>query len=164
MENKMDLTEKHIIDICCGGKMFWYDKDNKNTIFCDIRECEKGHIEYCPNWECKPDVICDYRDLPFPDESFKLVVWDIPHIIKDSGGIINKKYGNLGENWKEDTKKAFSEVWRILDKNGVMIFKYSDLSIKTSEMLNLFHTQPLFGTKTKKAVNSTYWFCFMKIE
>tara|TARA_R110000822_G_scaffold183684_1_gene323078 strand:- start:9 stop:482 length:474 start_codon:yes stop_codon:yes gene_type:complete len=156
------MDDKYILDVCCGGKMMWWDKDNKNTIYCDIRECEKGYIEHCPNWSCKPDVICDYKDLPFEDNSFKLIVWDIPHIIKDSGGIINKKYGSLGNNWKEDTTKAFNSIWSKLDNHGVLIFKYSDLNIKVSEMLNLFPVKCLFGTMSKKAVNNTFWFCFMK--
>ena len=130
-----DTLNKLIMDVCCGGRMMWFDKNNKDTLFCDIRECEKGHIEACPNWSCKPDVIADYRNLPFENNSFKLIVWDIPHIIKNSGGIINKKYGNLGENWKELT-----------------------------DMLNLFPIKPLFGTRTKKSVNSTYWICFFKTE
>ena len=155
--------DKYICDVCCGGRMMWFDKDNKNTIYCDIRECEKGHIEYCTNWSCKPDIICDYRDLPFEDNKFKLILWDIPHIIKDSGGIINKKYGSLGENWKEDTTKAFKEIWRCLDLHGVLIFKYSDLNIKVGDMLKCFNQKALFGTRTKKAVNSTYFIVFMKI-
>ena len=160
----MDLSEKHVLDVCCGGKMFWFDKNNKDTLYCDIREVEKGYIEWCPNWECKPNVIADYRDLPFPDKSFKLIVWDIPHIIKGSSGIITKKYGSLGENWKEDTTKAFKSIWSKLDTHGTLCFKYSDLDIKVSEMLKLFPVRPLFGTMTKKAVNNTYWFCFFKSE
>tara|TARA_R110000737_G_scaffold351666_1_gene394609 strand:- start:381 stop:866 length:486 start_codon:yes stop_codon:yes gene_type:complete len=159
-----DTQNKLIMDVCCGGRMMWFDKNNKDTLFCDIRECEKGHIEACPNWSCKPDVIADYRNLPFENNSFKLIVWDIPHIIKNSGGIINKKYGNLGENWKEDTTKAFESIWSKLDINGTLIFKYSDLNIKLTDMLNLFPIKPLFGTRTKKSVNSTYWICFFKTE
>tara|TARA_R110000823_G_scaffold201504_1_gene332352 strand:- start:135 stop:629 length:495 start_codon:yes stop_codon:yes gene_type:complete len=159
----MDLSEKYILDACCGGKMFWFDKNNKNTVYCDIREVEKGTIQH-ESWSCKPDIIADYKDLPFDDESFNLIVWDIPHLIKSGTGIINKKYGSLGDNWKEDTEKGFNCVWDKLKDKGVLIFKYCDLNIKVSEMLSLFHTKPLFGTITKKGVNNTYWFCFMKIK
>jgi ubiquinone/menaquinone biosynthesis C-methylase UbiE len=160
----MDDNDKHILDVCCGGRMMWFDKNNKNTLYCDIREVEKGKIEHCPNWECKPDIIADYKDLPFDDNSFKLIVWDIPHIIKDTGGILNKKYGSLGNNWKEDTKKAFDSIWRVLDVHGTLIFKYSDLDIKVTDMLKLFPQKALFGTRTKRAVNSTYWIVFFKTE
>jgi hypothetical protein len=158
------MDEKYILDVCCGGRMMWFDKDNKNTIYCDIREVEKGTIQYCPNWECKPDIIADYRDLPFDNNSFNLIVWDIPHIIKSSTGIISKKYGSLGENWKEDTKKAFNSIWSKLANKGVLIFKYNDIDIPVTDMLKLFPVKALFGTRTKKAVNSTYFIVFMKVE
>ena len=29
------MDEKYILDVCCGGRLMWFDKDNKNTIFCD---------------------------------------------------------------------------------------------------------------------------------
>jgi len=160
----MDLTNKEILDVCCGGKMFWYDKNNKDTLYCDIRHCEKGHIEHCPNWSCDPDIIADYRDLPFDDNSFSLIVWDIPHIIKNGTGIISKKYGSLGDEWAEDSKKAFDSIWRVLKPNGTLIFKYNDLNIKIKDMLDLFPVKPLFGTVSKKAVNNTFWFCFFKVE
>ena len=35
------MDEKFILDVCCGGRMMWFDKDNKNTLYCDIREVEK---------------------------------------------------------------------------------------------------------------------------
>tara|TARA_R110000823_G_scaffold300246_1_gene421028 strand:- start:119 stop:619 length:501 start_codon:yes stop_codon:yes gene_type:complete len=158
----IDITEKNILDVCCGGKMFWFDKNNKDTLYCDIRHTDDGYIEHCPNWKCEPDMIADYRDLPFDDNSFHLIVWDIPHIIKNTNGIISKKYGSLGDNWKEDSSKAFDSIWRVLKPNGTLIFKYSDLNIKSSDMLNLFPIKPLFGTMSKKAVNNTYWFCFYK--
>jgi hypothetical protein len=31
-------VSKPILDVCCGGKMFWFDKNNPNVEFCDIRE------------------------------------------------------------------------------------------------------------------------------
>lgn len=29
-----------ILDVCCGSKMFWFDKNNKNVVFMDIRELD----------------------------------------------------------------------------------------------------------------------------
>ncbi len=130
----------------------------------DIRRVEKGAIPLQPNWECNPDILGDYRNTRFKDGQFKLIVWDIPHKLKPDKGLITMKYGSLGETWKEDTKQGFDELWRILDNHGVLIFKYADLDISVREMLSLFPVEPLFGTKTKKGVNNTYWFCFMKVE
>ena len=155
---------KFILDACCGGKQIWFQKEQKNTIFMDIREIEKGEISLQPNWCIKPDIIADYINMPFENNSFKLIVWDIPHKIKNyDKSIILKKYGYLGENWKENTQKGFNEIMRILDDYGVLEFKFADIDIPIREILSLFPIKPLFGTVTKKGVNNTYWFCFMKI-
>lgn len=157
--------EKFILDACCGGRQMWFQKKQKNTIFLDIREVEKGSIKLQPNFCIKPDVIGDYRKLSFPDKSFKLVVWDIPHIMgKKINGIIQTKYGYLDkDNYREDLKKGFDEIWRILDDYGVLEFKYADINLPIKDILSLFPQQPLFGTVTKKGVNNTFWVCFMKI-
>lgn len=46
---------KRIIDVCCGSKMFWFNKDNPDVEFCDIREMPK--TEYYPGRyiEISPD-------------------------------------------------------------------------------------------------------------
>ena len=38
--------KKRIIDVCCGSKMFWFNKENPDVEFCDIRELPK--TEYYP--------------------------------------------------------------------------------------------------------------------
>lgn len=157
-------TDKLILDACCGGKHFWFDKNNPLTLFMDKRKVEKGAIPQQPNWECNPDIIGDYRNTDFKDNQFKLIVWDIPHKLKPDKGLITMKYGSLGETWREDTTQGFNELWRILDNHGILVFKYADLDISVKEMLSLFPINPLFGTKTKKGVNNTYWFCFMKVD
>jgi hypothetical protein len=102
--------------------------------------------------------------MKFESESFRLVVWDIPHKLKHDKGLITMKYGSLGGNWREDISLGFSEIMRVLKKEGVLVFKYADLDISVKEMLSLFPIKPLFGTVTKKGVNNTYWFTFMKLE
>lgn len=39
--NKKDMhNDKYILDACCGSRMFWFDKSNKNTVFMDNRVLE----------------------------------------------------------------------------------------------------------------------------
>ena len=38
--------DKFILDVCCGGKAFWFNKNHPNTIYQDIRTEEK--FEFCP--------------------------------------------------------------------------------------------------------------------
>ena len=35
-----------ILDVCCGSKMFWFDKNNKNVVFMDIRELDDILIDF----------------------------------------------------------------------------------------------------------------------
>lgn len=70
--------QKKILDACCGGKMFWYQKQNPHVLFMDIRkEC----CTLCDGrvFEVSPDIMADFRHIPFPDESFHMVVFDPPH-------------------------------------------------------------------------------------
>ena len=105
----------------------------------------------------------DFTDLQLPDKSFKLVVWDPPHIIRRAGSplsIIEKKYGVLlRDTWKEKLSKGFSECWRVLDDQGVLVFKWAEESASLQEVLSLFSEQPLFG---QKSGSKTHWLCWMK--
>lgn len=77
---RTDMQEKKILDACCGSRMFWFDKNNPDVEFCDIRQMER--TEYYPGRyiEINPDTICNFTDLPFEDNSFYLVVFDPPHL------------------------------------------------------------------------------------
>ena len=99
---------------------FWWDKNHPDCIYMDIREEEPGTIEFQPNWSVKPDVIGDYRDMFFDNETFHLIVWDTPHILEAKGGIMLMKYGKLGYGWKDDMRRGFNEIWRVLKPHGVL--------------------------------------------
>ncbi len=144
--------------------MFWFDKENPNVLFSDNRElstilCDGRKLEI------HPDIDMDFRDMSrFNDRSFKLVVFDPPHLKQlGENSWMFKKYGKLNENWQEDIKKGFSECFRILEDNGVLIFKWNEQQIKVSEILKLTKYKPLFGHKSGK-LQKTHWLCFMKIK
>lgn len=152
--------DKLILDVACGSKMFWFDKNNENTIYMDNRELED---ELCDGRKLiiKPDIIGDFRSIPFPDKSFKLVVFDPPHLIKvGKNSWLAKKYGMLEETWKDDIKKGFNECMRVLDDYGILIFKWNEQQIKLREILDAIDYKPLFGNRRAK----THWLCFMKLE
>lgn len=159
------MYEKFILDASCGGRMFWYNKNHPNAIYIDKRRVEVGHIEQrnCQH-NIDPDIIMDFRDLKFSDNSFELVVWDSPHMVKLSEtSILGKKYGCLNaETWQSDLKKGFSECWRVLKDHGILIFKWSEREIKITKVLSLFPVEPLFGHPIQSKIK-THWLCFMKI-
>ena len=153
---------KRILDVACGSKMFWFDKENPDVEFCDKRKLDR--TEYYPGRyiEVSPDAICDFTNLPFMDSSFKLVVFDPPHLIKvGKNSWLATKYGTLEENWKDTLRKGFEECFRVLDNDGVLIFKWSEIDIPLREVLSLAPYEPLFGNKKSKQ-SGTHWLCFMK--
>lgn len=147
-----------ILDACCGSKMFWFDKENEDVIFMDNRELE---TTLCDGRKLivKPDVVADFRNMPFDDESFYLVVFDPPHLLKvGENSWLAKKYGKLDENWRDDLAKGFKECMRVLKPNGTLIFKWNEEQIPLKEVLKCFDKKPLFGNKRSK----THWLVFMK--
>ena len=157
------MKRKFILDVCCGLRAFWFNKHHPNTIYLDKRTREKGFDDFRPNFCIKPDMEMDFKNLKFPDKSFKLVVMDPPHIIaKPESFRMVKYYGNLTkETWKNEIKKGFDECWRVLEDYGVLIFKWNETSIKKKEVLKVIGREPLFGHPTNSKC-TTHWFTFMK--
>lgn len=60
-----------------------------------------------------------------------------------------------------DLRAGFSECFRVLDADGVLVFKWNETQVRLSEVLALTPHQPLFGhTSGRKA--GTHWMVFMK--
>lgn len=154
-------TDKKILDACCGSRMFWFDKENPEVLFADIRD--ESH-ELCDGrqLEIKPDVQCDFRDLPFEDCAFKMVVFDPPHLHKlGQSSWMAKKYGVLNYHWRHDIKQGFDECMRVLDFDGTLIFKWNEDQIPAKEVLKVIDKQPLFGHTSGQ---KTKWFAFLKLR
>jgi len=154
------MNDKLILDACCGSRMFWFDKAEPHTTYIDNRELEDTLCDG-RKLTINPDIVADFRNLPFPDNSFYLVVFDPPHLIRggDNAWMV-KKYGRLGENWREDIARGFSECWRVLKQNGVLIFKWNEDQVPQREVIQAIKRKPLFGDRRAK----THWMTFMKIE
>ena len=161
------MKDKFILDACCGGRMMWFNKNHPNCLYIDKRECPAGHITHKSKHNVAPDKVMDFRDLKFPDKTFKLVVFDPPHRTDFTPtSIMAKQYGILDkENWEDDIKKGFNECWRVLEDYGVLIFKWNEKQIKLKKVLELFlPVRPLFGNvRSGAGYRSTYWMTFMKI-
>ena len=160
---------KPILDPCCGGRMMWFDRDHPDVIFADQRnevvtmvDRSHGNTDGVRVLRVEPDVQLDFRALPYPDNSFFLVVFDPPHIVRAGPrSWLAAKYGKLGESWRDDLKAGFAECFRVLKPHGVLVFKWNETQIKIREVLELTPHQPLFGnTSGKKA--GTHWMVFMK--
>jgi len=150
-----------ILDATCGSKMMWFDKDNQNTLYMDKRFEE--HI-LCDGraLQVKPDLIADFTQMPFPDNSFSLVVFDPPHLNKlGKNSWMAKKYGVLSYHWRDDIRDGLRECMRVLVPYGVLIFKWNEHQIKVHDITELLPCKPLFGHTTSKN-GETIWMTFMK--
>ena len=167
---------KEILDACCGGKMFYFDKHDPRVLFQDIR-CIDTTLCDGRHFEVKPDVQADFTNMPYPNETFRMVVFDPPHLLRNVGksniyGSLNPKarptgyqhikYGSLpNQNWRDLLKRGFAECFRVLKHGGFLIFKWNETDIKVTEVLKLTPEKPIFGHISGKRAN-THWICFMK--
>jgi len=170
----MNDQSEEILDATCGGRSIWCNgqKENNDTLYIDTREREPGFTgQEGRTFSVEPDEVQDFRDLPYSDESFNLVVFDPPHLMKENGmeqltGYIMKSYGALhAETWQSDLRDGFEELWRVLAPGGTMVFKFADNHVDFKDVLELAPADPLFGTTTKKNSKvENRWFVFHKIE
>jgi len=154
---------KTILDACCGTRQIWYDKHNPHALYMDKypRKFEDGMGRTC---ECVPDVVGDFRDMPFANDTFNLVIWDPPHI--DHAGPnhwIRNKYGCAEkETWETDLKAGFDECMRVLRPGGVLILKWSDVQLKIKKVLEIVGQNPVIGDRGKGP--NCIWCVFYKEE
>lgn len=152
------MDSKPILDVCCGSKMFYFDKTNKNVLFCDKRQI-KTNLCDGRKFEVTPDLICDFTNLPFKNETFYHVIFDPPHL-KNIGenSYMAVKYGKLNNEWPTILKQGFDECMRVLKQYGTLVFKWNEEQINLKEILNVIDYQPLYGNRRAK----TYWLVFVK--
>ena len=165
----MDALKKlpPVLDACCGSRMFWFDRKDNRATFVDKRR-ERHTL---PDVSSKggsrelvidPDHLADFTDLPFPDNTFALVVFDPPHFERNGAtGWVGLKYGTLKGDWRDELRRGFAECFRVLRPEGVLIFKWCEDEIPVSQILALTPERPLFGHKSGKQ-QKTHWVAFMK--
>jgi SAM-dependent methyltransferase len=155
-----------ILDACCGPRMMWFDSQDRRALFMDKRQevhpmAEKRHPGRA-DAVIAPDVVADFTAMPFPDESFYLVVFDPPHIKASRAGKrgrFRKIYGVLPNDWRALLRAGFAECFRVLRPHGMLVFKWSEHCYPLVDVLELTPEKPLFGHRTTR---TTHWFVFMK--
>lgn len=158
-----------ILDPCCGSRMMWFDRNNPDVVYADSRsekitltDRSHGNESGTRTLIIEPDVLMDFRNIKYPDESFYLVVFDPPHLVRaGKKSWLAAKYGKLSNNWRDDLRQGFAECFRVLKMNGILIFKWNETQIKVREVLDCSPYPPLFGNVAGKK-NGTHWVTFMK--
>lgn len=144
-----------ILDACCGGKMFYFDKNDNRVLFQDIREVETTLCDGRP-WSVKPDVLGDFRSMQFAD------IYGSLNPKAKPCGWQHVKYGALGQtDWRDTIRLGFSECFRVLKEGGFLIFKWNETDIPVSKILELTDQKPILGHRVGKR-NNTHWILFMK--
>jgi SAM-dependent methyltransferase len=130
---------KPVLDPASSMRSFYFNKTDERVVFGDIREDETHLLTNGQTIKIKPDEVMDFRAIPYPDETFEMVVFDPPHMLRLSEkSWMRKKYGVLdSENWRDDITKGFAECFRVLKTNGTLIFKWNEVSIPLKEILVL---------------------------
>ena len=149
----------------------WFDRAHPEVVFGDKRhetitvtDRSHGNESGTRTLKVTPDVLLDFRALPYADGCFKLVAFDPPHLERAGPrSWLAAKYGKLSQDWRDDLRAGFAECFRVLATDGVLVFKWNETQVKLSEVLALTPHRPLFGnTSGKKA--GTHWLVFMKPE
>lgn len=153
-----------VLDACCGGKRFWFKRDDERALYVDIRK-ETDQIDPRPGRKpqiVEPDWQGSFTELPFPDDSFAHIVFDPPHMesIGDRS-FLARQYGKLVGDWREMLRAGFAECFRVLKPEGTLIFKWCEYDVPVADVLALTDQKPLYGHRSGKQ-SKTHWIAFLK--
>lgn len=173
-ENSERLLAEHraqrarVLDPCCGGRAMYLDRSNPDVLFGDQRHesitvTDRSHrAGGTRTLRIEPDVLLDFRALPYADGSFHLVAFDPPHLTRAGPqSWMAARYGKLGPDWRADLRAGFAECFRVLAINGTLVFKWNETQVKLPEVLALTPHRPLFGQVSGRK-GMTHWLVFLK--
>ena len=132
--------------------MFYFDKHDPRVLFGDSRTFS-GKLCDGRTFTVEPDEVMDFRNMPFKDESFQLVIFDPPHLRRvGDNSWMKAKYGQLPpDGWKQYLKDGFDECWRVLAPGGTMVFKWNEHQIKIGRIKDCFPAPPPYGVCVQQA-------------
>lgn len=168
---KRDSNGLPALDPTAGTRSMWLDKHDPRALFGDIRteqitvtDQSHGRAGGTRTLTIAPDVQLDFRALPFADQTFRLVVFDPPHLVNaGKRSWLAARYGVLSGDWRDDLRAGFAECFRVLKPGGTLVFKWSEVQIPTRDVLALTPERPLFGHPSGKRAG-THWLVFLKEE
>ena len=155
------MNGQYVLDACCGSRMFYFEKHSPHVLFMD---CRKGDFVLTngKTVSIQPDIQASFEHMPFESESFRMVVFDPPHVYSHGkGSDMEKTYGCLTRGWQQIIRNGFRECFRVLEPHGILLFKWCEARIKLSSVLELAPYGPLLGTRTKVP---TAFIVFLKEE
>jgi hypothetical protein len=114
---------KRILDATANAGRFW-EGTRRKIVTMDIDD------------KFKPDIVADNREMPLPDSSFDVIVYDPPHVPnqgKDKKKDFNTRFGLVlkspaanGYNFNHLYPPFVSEAFRVLRPEGILFCKVAD--------------------------------------
>ena len=104
--------------------MFWFDRKDQRATFVDKRRERHTPADVSSKGGSRelviaPDLLADFTDLPFPDNTFALVVFDPPHFERNGAtGWVGLKYGTLKGDWREELRQGLLSASRAAARGG----------------------------------------------
>ena len=159
-----------VLDPCCGTRMWHFDRENPLVVFGD---CRKETITVTDNSKrnptgkrvlhIEPDVLMDFRAMPYSDNAFNLVVFDPPHLVTAGPrSWLGAKYGLLNKtDWRDDIRRGFAECFRVLTPHGTLVFKWNETQVALRDVLPLAGRPPVVG-QVSGAKGMTHFLVFIK--
>ena len=164
-----------ILDATCGFKGIWYQKNHPFVTFMDKRKervkcisIKDQRVSHKRFYNINPDIVSEWKDAPFPDNYFDMVIFDPPHLIinrdKKNLSAMDKEYGNLyKDNWRGVLREGIKKLFDILKPEGIFVLKWCENSAKVDEIIKLCPYPPMFGSNTKsKGHTENFWILFLK--
>jgi hypothetical protein len=102
---------KTILDPCCGGRMFWFNRSHPDAVFGDARSesivvTDRSHDQDgTRTLNIAPDILMDFRDLPYPDGSFALAKQPTTHQVHD---LCSKFAQMVADDWRDKVSVGLS--------------------------------------------------------
>jgi SAM-dependent methyltransferase len=160
-----------ILDATAGCRSIWYQKNHPFVTFMDkrngtfIARSENSKLKDNHYKKINPDVISEWKDAPFPDNYFDMVIFDPPHKIGNKEKktcSLEVSYGMLyTDTRKQELKTGIKKLFDILKPEGIFILKWCETDKPLMDVLKLFPYKPLFGTRTGQK-NMNHWIVFLK--
>ena len=136
------MNNDMVLDVCCGSRMFWFNKQDERAIYIDNRR-EILPLDGRSPIIVKPTIQASFTHLPFLSNTFSMVIFDPPHIrCREARGFLTKKYGYLTSNWRKTIRDGFSECFRVLKPHRTLVFKWAETTYPVSEILSLTNKKP----------------------
>ena len=152
------MSRPKILDATCGGRMMWFEKNYPDAVYMDNYPRPLGCHPW-QNFSCVPDIVADFTDMPFEDDTFDLVVFDPPHTKLSPKSAVGIEYGSIDN--LAVVVAGFGECWRVLKPNGVLVFKWNEVRYTVRQVLDALPERPLFGHTTGRS-GKTKWMTFIK--